>query len=106
MSVLKKYFDKSVNQESPVQVDLQRKVDYDADGNEFISWIPVDYPAIQQELGSVEMWSLNALTKAGIDPRFGIKTGFNTRLDGLDELDRMVSVIDSVFEEENNKEQK
>ena len=35
MSALKAYFDYSLNQSSPIQVDLQRVVNYDELGNEF-----------------------------------------------------------------------
>ena len=53
-----------VNQCSPVQPDYVRVVNYDEDGEEFITFEPVDYPELQRSLGSVEDWSLNALLQA------------------------------------------
>ena len=84
MSVLKAYFESSVNQYSPSRGDVQRKVNYDEDGNEFIVYEDVDYPALVASRGCVSDWSLDALLKAGVNPNFPIHTGYNTRLDGID----------------------
>lgn len=101
MSVLKCYFDKSVNQASRVCDDFVRKVNYDEKGNEFITWEKFDYPTFQKSNGSALDWSLDALLKVGINPDFGIRTGFNSRLDGLDELssaaDKINALLDSDF---------
>lgn len=75
---------------SPVQVDLVRSVSYDEDGNELISFVKTDYPSVQASHGNVMDWSLDALMKAGVNPDFGIKTGFVTRLAGLTELEKGV----------------
>lgn len=106
MSVLKMYFDKSVNQCSPVAVDYNRVVNYDEDGIQFITYEKVDLAKFQQSLGLVDNWSLDSLVKAGIDPRFGIHTGFNTRLEGIGMLDGLISYADSVLAPEENNEEK
>lgn len=104
MSVLKAYFDKSVNQASPIQKDFDRVVNYDIDGNEFISYQEVDYPKLAVARGTVDMWSLGSLLKAGISPDMPIHTGFNTRLEGVNVLQDMSSVVDGfLLDDETNK---
>ena len=56
MSVLKAYFDGSVNQCSPSRGDVQRVVNFDEDGNEFISYEPIDYPTLVASRGCVSDW--------------------------------------------------
>lgn len=104
MSILAANFNKEVVQSSPVQADFERKVSYDEDGNEFVSFVEVDYPKIQQENGTVDMWNLNALLKAGINPNFPIRTGLNTRLEGVDTINSAVATLDEILAEESNKE--
>lgn len=104
MSVLSKYFDKSVDQASPVQKDFARKVNYDGKGNEVITYEEVDYPSLQDSLGVVQDWSLNALLKAGVNPQFPISTGINTRLEGLDALAEASALADQILAESNNGE--
>ena len=99
MSALHKYFDKNVNQASPVQVDLQRIVNYDEDGNEFVTYVPVDYPAIIERNGEVQDWSLASLLKAGINPNFPIRTGLNTRLEGIEVINDAAAYADSLVSE-------
>lgn len=94
MSILKAYFDKNVDQESRVVPDYIRKVNYDNDGNEFITYEEVDLQKFQESLGTVDMWSLDALLKAGIDPAFSIHTGLNTRLEGVGIVNSAVDIID------------
>lgn len=101
MSVLEKYFDTGIDQRSPVQVDYERKVNYDEDGNEFITYELVDYPKIQAANGSVKDWSLNALLKAGINPNFPIRTGINTRLEGIDLVISFEDEADEILAEMN-----
>ena len=67
MSVLKRYFDKKVNQCSPVQVDYERVVNYDEDGSEFITYVPVDYKKLVKSNGTVDCWQLDSLLKAGFE---------------------------------------
>lgn len=86
-----------INQESPVQKDYDRKVNYDEDGNEIITYEEVDYPTLQQSLGTWDMWSLNSLMKAGIDPAFPIHTGYNTRLDGINDLQQVDGWVDELL---------
>lgn len=97
MSVLKAYFDESVNQCSPSRGDLQRVVNYDEDGNEFVTYVDVDYPSLVASRGSVLDWSLDALIKAGIDPRFPIHTGLNTRLEGVGVVEQFAAEADALF---------
>ena len=99
MSVLSKYFDKSVGQCSPVQLDYKRTVSYDAEGNEIVMYTEVDYPTFQASLGVVKDWSLDALLKAGVNPNFSIHTGNPTRLEGLDSLDSFMSQADEILED-------
>lgn len=80
MSVLISYFDKSVNQASPVQKDVVRTVKRDVDGSEIILYPEVDYPKLQESNGYVGDWSLTNLLKAGINPDFGIRTAVVDRL--------------------------
>lgn len=97
MSVLNKYFDKSVNQCSPVAEDFNRVVNYDENGNEFITYQKVDYKKIQESNGTVDMWSLNSLLSAGINPNFPIHTGLNTRLEGVSIVNDMVATADAIL---------
>ena len=99
MNVLEAYFDAGVNQCSPVQVDIQRVPVYDEDGNEFVTYEPIDYPAIQASYGVVKDWSLTSLLKAGINPNFSIHTGNPTRMEGLGDLDAMNLYLDSILAE-------
>lgn len=83
---------------SPVQVDYWRKVDYDEEGNEIITWPEVDYSQLQQSLGIVGDWSLTNLLKAGINPDFPIHTGLPTRLEGVNMVNNIEQNIDSLFD--------
>lgn len=101
MSVLKAYFDKNVNQESRVCPDYVRKVNYDKNGNEFITYEEFDSAAYQESLGSVNDWSLTSLLKAGIDPAFPISTTNPTRLDGFGEVMHAIDVINAELDSAN-----
>lgn len=101
MSVLKKYFDKGVNQSSPIQKDYDRKVDHDENGNEFITWVEVDYQKIQDANGNITDWSLNNLLSAGINPNFPISTGLNTRLEGIGVVDNAAAYVEQIFADSN-----
>lgn len=92
-------FNYDLDQSSPVVDDYMRKVNYDEDGNEFITFEKVDYPKLQKSLGSAKDWSLEALLKAGIDPKFGIHTGNPTRIEGLGELDAFTVAADTILNE-------
>lgn len=104
MRVYKKLFNYDLDQRSPVVEDSVRVVNYDSDGNEFITWQKFDYAAHQKSLGSVDMWSLDALLKAGISPDFPIHTGNNTRLEGLDTIAQAAAIADSILADVEPKE--
>ena len=97
--VIARLFDYELNQCSPVQVDYVRKVNYDEDGNQFITYEEVDYPKLQASLGVWNDWSLQSLLKAGINPNFPIHTGNPTRLEGLDALDAFASQADEILKD-------
>lgn len=104
--MLKKYVDDGIDHSSPVQKDYNRVVNYDEDGNEFITWEEVDYSKLIRSLGSVEDWSLNALLAAGVNPNFGISTGNPTRLEGLGVIDDASAYVDALLAETENKDEK
>lgn len=97
MSVLQKYFDRKLNQSSPVQKDYRRVVKLDENGCEHISFVEVDYPSLQKSLGSADDWSLQNLVKAGINPDFHIATTFSTRLEAQNYLNGLSDAIDTLF---------
>jgi len=104
MNVLKAYFDESVEQRSPVQIDYNRIVKYDENGNEVITYQEVDYPSFQKSLGKAFNWKLEELMKAGINPDFPISTGYGTRLEGVGVIADFASNADAILNEnsENN----
>ena len=97
MSFLSTHFDTSVCLQSPVQEDFDRRVSYDKDGNEFISYVKTDYPTIQSANGLCAVWNLNALLKAGVNPSFPIHTGNPTRVEGLSALDGFSAAADAIL---------
>ena len=104
MSVLKTHFNPSINQDAPVLPDYDRIVNYDEDGNEFITYELVDYPKFQESLGLFTDWNLNALLKAGINPDFPIHTGAGTRIEGLSALSSIKADVDALLSEDAPKE--
>lgn len=100
MNALATLFDSGVNQCSPVQRDLRRKVDYDENGNEVVSFVEVDYPSFQASLGRIDDWSLESLLKAGVSPQFPIHTYFSTRLEAEQCINGLISQLDQLFPEE------
>lgn len=103
MSVLKKLFCPEVDQRSPIQVDLQRKSVVDKEGNELITFEPIDYSKLIKSNGSVSDWSLNALLAAGIDPNFPIHTGLNTRIEGVSVIKDASDMLDVILASEKDK---
>lgn len=102
MSVLKSYFNFSVNQNSPVFDDYLLVEKVDKDGGIVMVPEKVDYPEIQKSHGSVEDWSLSNLLKAGINPgSFSIHTGYNTKLDGVSAINDVAADIDVAISEMN-----
>ena len=101
-----KNFNTECNQCSPVQKDYDRVVNIDDEGNEYITYVEVDYPKIQQSHGSVSDWSLDALLKAGINPNFSIHTGLNTRLEGASTVSQFESSAEEILSQLNLDENK
>lgn len=98
MSVLKSYFNASLNQNSPVFDDFLLVEKVDKDGAVVMVPEKVDYPEIQKSHGSVEDWSLTNLMKAGINPgSLSIHTGFATKLDGVNAINDVASEIDATL---------
>ena len=86
---------------SKPRVDYKRVVSHDEDGNEYVTWEPIDYASYQKSLGFVGDWSLDSLLKAGINPNFPIHTGSNTRLEGITELENIAAYADTILNENN-----
>lgn len=103
MSVLKNLFDRSKVYVSSVKEDLQRTVNYDSDGAEYITYEPVDYKKIIDSNGSISDWSLQSLIKAGIDPAFPVHTGLNTRLEGASIVNELSAQADAILSSETPK---
>lgn len=97
MSVLEKYQNRKLNQSSPVQKDYRRVTKLDENGCEHVSFVEVDYPALQKSLGFADDWSLQNLVKAGINPDFQIATTFSTRLEAQNYLNGLSEAIDTLF---------
>lgn len=97
-----RHFDPTVNQSSRVTIDLVRVVHSDEKGKEYVTFEPFDSASYQKELGPVENWDLQALLKAGVDPRFVIHTNGTTRMDTEAQLNEFASVADSLNNEINN----
>lgn len=92
-------YDKKACFQSRVRPDYDRVVNVDEDGTERISYELVDYRKIQESNGSFLNWSLDALLKAGINPDSAIKTGFNSRLDGFNEMSVAAAAVGAKLDE-------
>lgn len=103
MSVLKKQFNYELNQSSPIQLDYNRHVSFDEDGNEVILYELVNYPKEVLAKGKAEDWNLNNLIKAGIDPKFPIYTGYTTRLQGIEQINRADAYAEDLINEEETE---
>ena len=95
---------KTVNCQSPVVTDYDRIVNVDEDGNEKITFVKTDYPKIQETNGDFRSWSLRSLMDAGIDPNFGIRTGFNTNLQAEVAISSAAVSIGAIVDSENKSE--
>ena len=104
-NVLTNQFNYDLNQCSPVREDLVRVVKKDEKGEEHIVYEPFDYPSYQKSLGLVDNWSLDNLLKAGINPDFGINTGFNTRLEGIGFVDSASAFVEKLVNESNESKE-
>lgn len=99
-SVLNSQFNPAVCQNSPYIEDVRRVVYYDEDGNELVTWEPVDYPSIVKKHGTVSDWTLNALLKAGINPAsMKIHTTAGTRLEGVNAVQDFSAAADAILAE-------
>lgn len=93
-------FNEEIDQNSPVFGDVERKVSYDEDGKEIVTYEKVDYPALVKSNGKVDDWKLNNLLKAGIDPAFSIHTAnYNSRLEGIDDVKQIEADVNALFAE-------
>ena len=97
-------FDSKSVCQSRICTDYDRVVNYDEDGNQHIVYEPTDYPKIQASLGRFRDWSLEALVDAGIDPRFSIRTGFNTGLAGYVAVNSAINVINDSIDSDKKSE--
>lgn len=98
-SVAEKYTDTSAKIQSPIQQDLTRVVKHDEEGNEHVSYVPVDGEALIKSNGKYSAWSLNSLMAAGINPDFPISTGYNSRLEGIGAVVDAAAQINAILDE-------
>lgn len=97
-------YDKKAVCQSRVCDDYVRTINVDEKGDEHITFDKVDYKKLQDSLGDFEKWSLKSLVAAGIDPDFGIKTGYGTRMEGLGAVEDSVNKINEVIDSVNKGE--
>lgn len=107
MSTLKNNFNYKLNGSSPVHTpeDLALVIKKDKNGNSIKIFEPIDYKKIVEDNGTVDMWSLDSLLAAGINPDFPIHTGYNTRLEGISDLDSITDSVDEFLASQNNNEE-
>lgn len=98
-SVLEKYVNENAPLYSPMIEDVQRISNFDNEGNEIVTYAPVDNSAIVKANGSAINWSLNALLAAGVNPNFPIHTGVGTRLDGYADVANAAAGINALLDE-------
>lgn len=96
MSVLKAFFDKTINQAHPSVPETCIKFEIRSDGSEIATFPEIDLREVQKSHGLASDWSLGALVKAGINPSFGTHTSPGTRMEGVNALNDID--IDSYFE--------
>lgn len=103
MTVQKHLFN-PISQCSPVVPEYALKIVHDASGNSIPTWVEVDTDEIIRSHGDINMWSLNALLAAGINPAdMNIHTGYNTRLEGINDLNSVVSDVEATLISEKNE---
>ena len=100
-SVLEKYFNSEVSHVSQVIPEFTRVVEVDEDGNEYISFIPLDTEKIIKSNGTVADWQLNALLKAGINPEgMSIHTSSSvSRIEGAGTISQIERDLDAILNE-------
>lgn len=104
MSVLAKHFNPKIDQSSPLKIDLVRRIKVDEKHVEHVVFEPFDYDKFQQSLGTVEDWSLQSLTKAGINPDFPIHTTSPTRLELEQQVEAAAKSANELFSSEQPEE--
>lgn len=86
-------------EKSPVIDDYARVVSYDADGNQVVAFVKVEYP-IDLGYGEVSDWSLDNMLKAGINPQsMNIHTSTSTRLETSGDLDTFIAEAEAIINE-------
>lgn len=88
---------------TPRAVEYQRVENFDEDGTSLVSYSPVDLNFVRKSNGSVELWSLSTMLKAGVNPQTAIHTGHNTRLEGLSELHTFEASADAILNSNNDE---
>lgn len=96
MSVLKAFFDRSLNQAHPPVKETCLKFELTSDGAEIATFPEIDLREIQNSHGLASDWSLGALVKAGVNPSFGTHTSPGTRMEGVSAINDID--IDSYFD--------
>lgn len=92
-----------VSYASPVLPEVERVVEYDENGNEYVSWVPVDSQKIIKSHGKITDWQLDNLLKAGVNPKFNIHTSSEvSRLEGASLVEGFAADADTVLSENNN----
>ena len=106
MSVLSKYRNCDLNRCSPVQKSYDLVRDF-VDGREVKSFVETDFPKIIESHGSASDWSLDSLTKAGINPNFSIHTSApGARTDVAAQVEALSSSLDNLLNSEPNSNPK
>lgn len=102
-NALSRHFNYELNQASPVQDDFVQVEKRDEDGNVFTVYEKFDYPRHQASLGTAKDWQLAALLRAGVNPRFNIHTGMNTRLEAAGQVGQFAEQVDKILSETNSE---
>lgn len=104
MSVLKSYFNSTIDQNTPVTEDVLLVRKTTKDGCSEMVPEKVDYCAIQRENGPVSNWSVTALMSAGINIKdLTPKTSIPSGLDGYDSVEELLNDLSSINTKENTK---
>lgn len=100
-SVLEKYFNSESSHVSQVIPEFTRVIEVDEDGNEYVSYVPLDTKKIIESNGKVSDWQLDALLKAGINPEsFSIHTASSvSRLESAGTISQIEKDLDSILNE-------
>ena len=96
-------FDTEISPFSPVIGDVERKVSFDEDGKEIVSFPEVDYKKLQASRGTVDNWSLDEMLKAGVDPgSINIHTASSvSRFEVAGVIDQLEQDVDKLFDDKS-----